>query len=255
MQAAFDSSPARALFLTAPAMKGMAAALAQGCGRVWADSPLRPRAAVGAVGDFILCVGTPGPSAGHLLRQALHSGNRPWRILAEGDWRGKLRRLTAFRTAERYAFDCERQPEDAGLMRWLRTAPADVTTVMIDAARYADCQAQEWSRDLVAGYADAADYEARGLGVLVLLRGEPVAGASSCFSWPGGFETEAATRPDMRRRGYGLLAGASLILAGHQRGLKVSWDADNAASAALAEKLGYRPLGSYTVCRLLGEEA
>lgn len=47
------------------------------------------------------------------------------------------------------------------------------------------------------------------------------------------------------RRGLATACAARLLLACLERGLYPSWDAANPASAALAEKLGYRPAGAY----------
>lgn len=96
-------------------------------------------------------------------------------------------------------------------------------------------------------FADDADYAAHGLGVLLLEQGRPVAGTSSYTVYPGGIEVQVQTREGCEGRGLATMAAAQLILAAHEKGLRVSWDAANPASARIAEKLGFVSAGAYTV--------
>ena len=54
-----------------------------------------------------------------------------------------------------------------------------------------------------------------------------------------GIEVQVDTRAQFRRQGLASACAAALILACLRRGLYPNWDAHNAASLALAEKLGY----------------
>jgi predicted GNAT family acetyltransferase len=78
-----------------------------------------------------------------------------------------------------------------------------------------------------------------------------VSGASAYLSWPGGLEIEVDTCPGQEGKGYATLAAAAMVLECHRRGLKASWDADNPASRAIAEKIGFTCLGEYEICRIL----
>jgi len=115
------------------------------------------------------------------------------------------------------------------------------------------CRQNEWSRDFVSLFTDE-DYAKRGLGVLLVVEGEAVAGASSYVSYPGGVEIQLQTRDDMQGRGYATLAAARLILMAHQRGLIATWDAANEVSAHIAEKLGYKQEGTYQVAVIAKEK-
>ena len=75
--------------------------------------------------------------------------------------------------------------------------------------------------------------------------GEVLSGASSYSVYDGGIEIEIDTREDCRRRGLAAACAARLILACLDRGWYPNWDAANPASAALAEKLGYRVARAY----------
>lgn len=248
MIAAFPTRESRVfdLFRGLPGAHGMVEAARNGLGRAWADSPLRPRAAVMAVGDFLYCGGEPGPSAARLLRVAVSSEKRGWLVCAPGAWKDALDRVAPNTPRTRYAFDPDVQPEDAHLRRLLSNAPDGVTFERITGEWIARCREAAWSRDFVSLFTDER-YEREGLGVLVLLDGEPVAGASSYAAYPGGIEVQMESRGDYQGRGLATLASARLILMAHEQGRIAAWDAANAVSAHIAEKLGYRPVGTYTV--------
>lgn len=248
MIAAFPTRDDRVfdLFRGLPGAHGMVEAAWHGMGRAWADSPARPRAAVVAVGDFLFCGGEPGPSAAHLLRAAVISEKRRWLVYAPGEWKRALDRVTPSSPCMRYAFDPHIQPEDEHLRRLLAGLPEGLTFERITGAWIAKCREAAWSRDFVSLFTDE-QYERDGLGVLAIRDGEPVVGASSYVAYPGGIEVQVETRRDARGRGLATLASAKLILMAHEQGRIATWDAANAASARIAEKLGYRMTGTYTV--------
>ena len=74
-----------------------------------------------------------------------------------------------------------------------------------------------------------------------------ISGASSYVYWKDGIEIELDTREDQRRQGLACACAARLMLECLERGILPSWDAASAQSARLAEKLGFRPAGSYPV--------
>ena len=251
MQAAFPTTDVRAaaLFSGQPGAQSMVMAALTGMGRVWTDSPLHPRCAIAAAGDFLICGGRPGPSAARMLRTALRSDNRDWLIQAQGAWADVLARVAPGKEITRWAFDHRVQPNDETLRAVLKKMPAGAAFQPIEGAWIARCRAQTWSEDFVSLYSDA-DYAQKGLGVLLMIGGEMVAGASSYVSYPGGVEVQLQTRDDVQGRGYATLAAARLILMAHERGLIATWDAANEASCHIACKLGYRLEGAYRVFSL-----
>ena len=114
------------------------------------------------------------------------------------------------------AFDRER------LAAYAAALPEGYALSPILPQHYPVLMGQTWSKDLCGNFRDGDDFVRRGLGVIVLLEGVPVAGASSYTICDG------------------LSCGARLILDCLDRGLVPSWDAHNLPSVALAEKLGYR---------------
>lgn len=248
MQAAFPTGDSRVLplFDGMPGARGMVLSALEGMGRVWTDSPVRPRCAVAAAGDFLFCGGEPGLSAARLLRTVMASEKRTWLINAPGRWKHVLERVASAETVTRWAFDHDVQPKDGHLRRLLKQMSAGAVFQPVEGEWIAWCRRQTWSEDFVSLYSDE-DYVRRGLGVLVLAEGEVVAGASSYLSYSGGIEIQLQTRDDMQGRGYATLAAAKLILMAHERKLIATWDAANEASAHIAQKLGYRLIGSYSV--------
>ena len=231
MQAGLMTRDQRALALFAgmPGARSMVLAALAGQGRVLVDSPVRPRCGVAVAGDFLYCGGVPGPEARYILRHAMGS-HEGWLIYAPGGWMDVVRSITPVAMETRIAYDHEVQPEDVHLRRLLQAMPAGAAFQPIEGEWIAWCRKAEWSRDFVSLFT-AEDYAQRGLGVLLVVEGEVVAGASSYVSYPGGIEIQLQTRDDMQGRGYATLAAAKLILMAHERGLIATWDAANPVSA------------------------
>ena len=247
MQAGLMTRDQRALALFAgmPGARSMVLAALAGQGRVLVDSPVRPRCGVAVAGDFLYCGGVPGPEARYILRHAMGS-HEGWLIYAPGVWLDVVRSITPVAMETRIAYDHDVQPEDVHLRRLLQAMPAGAAFQPIEGEWIAWCRKAEWSRDFVSLFTEE-DYAQRGLGVLLVVEGEVVAGASSYVSYPGGIEIQLQTRDDMQGRGYATLAAAKLILMAHERGLIATWDAANPVSAHIAQKLGYKQEGTYQV--------
>ena len=218
-------------------------------GEVYADAPEAPGSAMAALGDFCFFAGRP---CRELLRFALEEPRRGCHILVPRDpaWAALMEENCGetLRRAVRYAIKKEPGVFDrAQLEEATASLPPGHRLVPLDRGWFHRCRESQWSRDFTAQYRDWAHFRQYGLGVLVLRGEELVAGASSYSGWPGGIEVEIDTRADCRRRGLAHAAGAALILACLDRGWYPSWDAQNLASAALAEKLGYHVSHEYPV--------
>lgn len=125
---------------------------------------------------------------------------------------------------------------------------------LIDRRLYEACLAEGWSRDLVSRFVEYESFRRLGLGVAALRDGKPVSGASSYSRYREGIEIEIDTKPEYRRKGLAYACGAKLILECMDRGLYPSWDAQNPASVALAEKLGYHFDREYTAYEVFCRE-
>ena len=218
-------------------------------GCVAAPEGPRPACAKALLGDFSFLAGDPAdPSAADLIAygegryfQIIASKTPDWLPVIERVCGERARKVTRYAIHKDTVFDAER------LRAFVSALPEGYELRSLCEADYSGLKAEDWSRDFCSQYADWADYEAHGLGALAWHQGKPVAGASS-YSWfPGGIEIEIHTLPEHQRKGLALACAASLILRCLEKGLYPSWDAANLPSVALAEKLGYRLKGEYTV--------
>lgn len=129
---------------------------------------------------------------------------------------------------------------------------SEYTISLMDEELYHYCRKEDWCRDFGSQFPDWETYRERGLGVIILKDGVPVAGASSYSAYDGGIEIEIDTKEEYRRRGLASICGARLILECLDRGIYPSWDAQNLWSVSLAEKLGYHFDHEYTAYEIWG---
>ena len=217
-------------------------------GHLYADSADNPQSAMAILGDFCFFAGTPDRELVTFKPQwcrqdflIMTACCAQWFALIEAAYGEKAVKVT------RYAMKKEPDIFDRKkLIAFSKSLSKEFSLRLIDREMYQACRKQNWSRDLVSLYSDYEEYEKTGLGVVALLKGEPVAGASSYSSYKGGIEIEIDTRAEYRRQGLATACGARLILECLDRGLYPSWDAQNLWSVALAEKLGYHFDHEYT---------
>lgn len=215
-------------------------------GDIYVDSPENPGAAMAVLGDFCFFAGTADealvkyrPKGGQRFMIMIPQ-NRQWARLIEDVYQKAAVKV------ERYAIKKETDVFDREYLGKIAGKITDgFSLCRIDGALYGQCMAQPWSRDLVSQFATADIYARHGLGFVALKDGEIVSGASSYSVYSKGIEIEIDTREDYRRKGLALACGARLILECLDRGLYPSWDAQNMASVALAQKLGYHYAGAY----------
>lgn len=235
--------------------KNLVRSTLDGCmGEAYANDTLTAAQIVN--GDFAFLAGDA--ACGDALLLATHmpedfSGDTLLLSPMTGAWESVIERGFGPRAvrSERYAVRGDTRWFDrAKLLAFTQTLPENVTLCPMNGALYQKALEARWSRDFVCRFRDENDFLARGLGVMALLEGEPLSGASSYGVFHGGIEIEVDTRADWRRRGLATACSAALMLACLERGLYPGWDADNRASVALAEKLGYRMDRPYVTYRV-----
>ncbi len=221
-------------------------------GSLSVDDLRAPRSAAVRLGDFYFLAGEPMPELvlrerdrqDFLIMVPRHPG---WEQEIEGCFGSAAKKVT------RYAMKKEPDAFDEEALRaFAEKTPEGYALKMIDEPLFLQCQTLAWCRDFVSQYTDFAQYEAYGLGTVLLKDGELVAGASSYSGYIGGIEIEIDTREDYRRRGLATICGARLILECLRRGLYPSCDAQNLWSVALAQKLGYHFDYAYTAYEIIG---
>lgn len=232
----------------APLFAGMEDTMVLSClqgrmGEAYADA-LPPACAQILLGDFAFLAGDAlAPGAEALLR---HMPRHLLVIPKETAWGPRL--LAVYgehcRVVTRYA--TTRDPRfDRAFLRHLAAAlPEGVRLDPIGEGWYGWSKGS-WGRDFCSQFPDFEAYERDGIGFVAVRDGEVLSGASSYSVYDGGIEIEIDTREDCRRQGLAAACAARLILACLDRGWYPNWDAANPASAALAEKLGYRIARAY----------
>jgi len=129
----------------------------------------------------------------------------------------------------------------------------DIRRIDLPLARRIVADEAPFLADHVRNFDSPEDFVARGIGFCILGGDAIVAAASSYAICRSGIEIQVNTHPAWQRRGLATVVSARLIVDTLERGLRAPWDAANAASAALAERLGYTPAGGYTVWLRLPE--
>lgn len=211
-------------------------------------------AAMALLGDFAFFAGKPCEELVRLKPESSKQDfiimvpqSEEWAKLIEKCYGEKAKRVTRYAVKkEKNIFDIEK------LKQAVSSLPNGYELKLLCEEEYHMCQKNEWSKDLVSQYKDYDMYKSLGLGAVVLMDGDVVAGASSYSTYKEGIEIEIDTREDHRRKGLAYACGAKLILECLDRGLYPSWDAQNKWSVALAKKLGYHFSHEYVAYEIMG---
>lgn len=210
-------------------------------GKVYADSLEHPRSAMAILGDFCFLAGEPNDELAlykpsHLTQDfmIMMPENEAWCQVVERCYGERAKRVS------RYALKKDGDVFDrTKLQSIVDGLSPEYTLTMIDEELFHRCLATAWCMDWVKNFPTYELYSQYGLGTVILKDNEPIAGASSYSGYIGGIEIEIVTKEEYRRQGLASVCGANLILECLKRDLYPSWDAQNAWSAALAQKLGY----------------
>lgn len=217
-------------------------------GDIYGDDPLAPRSAAAVLGDFCFLAGEPDQELLCFEREFMIAvpQNAGWAKAIEERFGESARAIT------RYAIRKEPAVFDEGRLHvFAASLGTGYELKRLDRECYFLCKEEAWSRDLVSQFPDYETFAALGLGAVVFKDGELVSGASTYARYRQGIEIEIDTREDQRRNGLACACGARLILDCLSYGIYPSWDAQNRASVALAEKLGYhfdREYLAYEIC-------
>ena len=224
-------------------------------GDMYIDNADEPRIFVINVSDYTFIAGDPETES--ILKclefvDTLHDDDYNIRCVdkspegaVESFFKGRVHPYSRFATERTFKY---MDPE--ALKANTEKVGGEFSFALIDRALFEKCKKTEWMHSFVISYDTYEEFEKTGLGVLILKDGEPVSGASSYSSYPGGIEVEIITREDHRKMGLARAAGSALILECMKRGLVASWDAAHEKSLELAKSLGYRFLYEYKIYRI-----
>lgn len=208
------------------------------------DSREHPSCAAVMMGDFLFLYGKVQAA---FLQQAVgDSGNRlvisqdhGWLQLAEEIFEDAVR-------YQRQAFQFRRSAQVLDHLHHLsQHLPEGTRLEGIDRYWFEQSRSCSWMYDFCSQFPDYESYRRYGLGFVLTRQGKALSGASSYLVSKTGFAIQVQTADDQQNRGYALHTAAALIYAGVQRGKYPDWDADNAISARLAQRLGYLPGQQY----------
>ena len=210
-------------------------------GEVYADDPVKPRAAMAILDDFAFFAGITDADL-VLWRPETHKKNFILMVPQTPAWGNLIREMYGERCIllPRYAIRKEPEVFDRVYLTSIVAAcPSEFSLRPIVEQIFLRSRETEWMRDWTSAYADYGEYQRLGFGVVLTKGNEIIAGASAYSRYREGIEIQIDTYEPYRRRGFALICGAKLILGCLEKGLYPSWDAANLASVALAEKLGY----------------
>lgn len=209
--------------------------------RAFADDAKKPTATVVVMRRFgiAFAAGDARHAAGLL---DMLRGWHPWYEIADPPdaWQPALAAWSRESHATvRYAMTNDPGAFDLSILRVLGNAPDGCEIRAYDSGLVRQALAAGWSEDQLGGFQSATTFLRDGLGIAVVRDGKLVAGCTSFCRHADGYEIQIDTHPDMRGRGYATAAGAVFILEALMRGQTPYWDAANASSLRLAQKLGY----------------
>lgn len=223
-------------------------------GNAWADSIINPKSAQIVIGDFCFLAGEADEAFVKNKPKERNSDfvimvpqHDKWAALIEKVYGQNAKKVT------RYAIKKEPDIFDVKKLKAITDSVSSEYEIrFIDEKIFAAARENNWSADLCSQFKSFEEYAQKGLGVVALHRCELVSGASSYTVYRNGIEIEIDTREDYRRKGLALACGAKLILECICRNLYPSWDAQNKASVALSEKLGYHLHKEYVAYEVNG---
>ena len=223
-------------------------------GSIYTNAPVHPTAAMAVLGDFTFFAGEadlalvsykPASCANNFM--IMVPQNQAWLQLSTAYYSDRAKIVSRYATKkDPSVFDA------AKLQKAAASLSGEYELRTIDEPLFHMCRSSAWSADLVSQFSDYEHYRNMGLGVVICRQNNIVSGASSYARYRDGIEIEIDTRHDCRRRGLAYVCGARLILECLERGCYPSWDAQNKASLALAQKLGSHYSHTYTAVEIQG---
>lgn len=218
-------------------------------GMVCVDDPAAPTVASLALSDIVMFLGDPaGASASYFLETT----PPPYYLMPSSDgwWKRVLDWNPGGARRQKRSLFSESTLEKDRLEQLAGQPPSGVEVRRFDRDIVLEAVSATWSVSFVENFESVEDFLERGIGFGVFHGGRLVAGASSFTMAGGRCEVQVDTHRRFRRRGLATLASSHLLLYCLEKGLRPHWDAANAASCALAGKLGFSPAGNYEVLRV-----
>lgn len=221
-------------------------------GKAFVDEIDNPKCAKLLVADFCYLFGcaSDNETAKEMVIQLqedckgkiIDAKDKKWGMLIEEIYEKQYRKFNRYTMkADMEAFDIEK------LRLYAENIPGIYSMKRIDEELYHKVFEKEWTLDLCSNFSSPDDFLSNGIGYVVVLDGEIVSGASSYSRSQNSIDITIGTEQEHRRKGLALACASKLILECLQQNICPGWEAANADSVALAEKLGYTFIGEYPV--------
>ena len=212
------------------------AVLGKGHGQAIADSASVPQVALLTVADFAVPAGNPD----HPLARDLIKNLPPVLIVpASAAWRRCVLQIHGSRISKQPRVELKPEKLELDHVRQLaQRVPEGYQICRIDLEMAPRAMGH-------LAYASAAEFIDKGIGYCALWNGEPVSRIRSYIDSNKAIEISIITDPEHQAKGLATATGATLIAHCLEQGIEPHWNATNAISVRLAERLGYVQNGSF----------
>ncbi len=209
------------------------------------------------VGDFVELAGAFDQKIYNKIAEIqeahLYDPPKSWLTEIQKRYNGKLEAYTrmAFHpmTAENAAKAGSSIQEETSLV--LEGQPVAIKP--IDDSLVSALYSEEWSMDLVANTMLHNENDLQGFGFAATI-GNKIIGGIGCYTfYRKGIEIQVDTREGYRRQGIATRVARRMLTECGRRNLECHWDAMNAESTRLAEKLGFVKMKEYP-CIMMSHE-
>ena len=214
------------------------------------DNIVRPEVVQISQGTFTNFAGNSKKSISRELIEklpaqcAIQPSTEEWMVLAKKVHGNKLV------SAKRYSFLAENLIE-GHLIQLINDNSFRDSVKKIDLKTAYQMSSDPLNKYHFMNYDSPEQFVRNGFGYYVEVDNKVVSACSMGLMCKKGVETCIITQPDYRKKGLATIVAAKFILHCLKNGLEPHWDAANVISCNLAEKLGYKYTGWYSVFYLL----
>jgi hypothetical protein len=212
--------------------------------KVVVDDMTNPGIALIRYGTFGVLGGNAShAAAGELVETidlpcAMQPCPEPWLNLLQSRYAEKIKRIERFSFTHAFI--------DTNHLTTIITEHAHSHALHdIDSATAAMMDKHEWHKYHLLNYDSPDDFASNGFASGITVDGQLASVCSAALRCSSGIELNIITLPSFRNKGLAAVVAARTIKKAMASNLMPHWDAANASSARLAERLGYKRAGSY----------
>ena len=220
-------------------------------GRAWTDNKENPTIAAIIVADFCYLLGSlKGLKDEIEIKELLEKCRGKIIQVDDISWIPIMKKYypDSFKSFNRYSIKRELNIFNKNILKdYIAAVETEFHIDRIDETLYYKVLEDDFMADCCSNFTSLKEFLKHGIGYVIVLNGEIIAGASSYSYHEGSIEVTIGTKKGFRRKGLALAVASKLILECMERNIYPGWDAANLESVALAEKLGYHFDKAYEV--------